>query len=59
MSDEVEAPPAPGGWTFSNDKGTLVFSLTWVDGVVDVKLGTGMSYTKAAETFFDRLRGLS
>jgi hypothetical protein len=63
LSDQVPEAPAPepvtsGGWTFSNSDGNLVFSLTWDGTTVDVKLGKGMSYTKAAEMFFDRLRGL-
>jgi len=62
LSDQVPEEPAPapviGGWTFSNSDGVLVFSLTWDGTTVDVKLGKGMSYTKAAETFFDRLRGV-
>lgn len=58
MAEEEAPPVVTGGWTFSASDGKLAFSLTWTDGVVDVALGAGMTYTKAAQQFFDHLRGV-
>ena len=63
MSDQVPEAPAPepvtsGGWTFSNSDGELIFAVTVIDRVVDVKLSPGMTYTKSAQMHFDRMRGI-
>jgi len=58
LSDQVPEAPTPTGWSFSNSDGELIFEVTVVNRVVDVKLSKGMTYTKSAQMHFDRMRGL-